>query len=75
MTWRDIGSAPKDGTTILGSLVYASDGEHAGILTVRWEDSWQQWVMAGCLIGFEKTGDPDDDMRVTAWQPLPLPPA
>lgn len=73
MTWRDIGSAPKDGTFILlctkGAKAvwhgYYRQGREPG---TRPDREWAKpgWTRTNfCDVGYEPTH----------WQPLPLPPA
>lgn len=71
MEWQPIETAPKDGTVILGALIFQDTGDEDGIYTIRWHEPWRQWVMAQCLVGFTNTGDQGDNSCVTHWMPLP----
>lgn len=61
--WRDMDSAPKDGSLILG---YFADGEtawHFDRLVCRWISDLEMWSAKG--VG---------GLQPTHWQPLPEPP-
>jgi hypothetical protein len=72
--WQPISTAPKDGSGILAVLVWKDDGEFYDVQTIRWQDTWGEWVPSAVLIHMENTGDPSDDVTPTHWMPLPEPP-
>lgn len=74
MGWQPIETAPKDGTTILAVLRFR-DGVLHEPLTIRWHESWGQWVMSGCMIGIQNNVKDDENMDPTHWMPLPDRPA
>lgn len=60
--WRDIESAPRDGSKILLTQTTPGDWEHTYV-SGRWRAEWGMWITpAGGLIP-------------THWQPLPAPPS
>ena len=65
--WRSMESAPKDGTTVLGS-VRASEQGPAEVDVVRWAVREERWIAAdsdpGCIIVYA-------DAELTGWMPLP----
>jgi len=74
--WRDISSAPRDGTPI---LVAVTDPVHPSVVGEAWwqgEGGEADWWWANTSPG-DYYADPIRDRQhgqVTHWQPLPLPP-
>lgn len=61
--WRDIATAPKDGSYIL-----ASDGERDGCAVVRWDcDGW--------VYAWHEYDGPMQMHSASHWRPLPSPPS
>ena len=69
--WRDISSAPRDGTAILAhDGYYTLDGRTGPPTTVRWENGYREgWHL--CEYGAHAE---DSDYDAKFWQPLPAPP-
>ena len=74
--WRDIASAPRDGTLIIGRGTtaaehYGPDSEMA-LALIRWSDGFTDWP------GYDWIAEPGAGLMVwmkpTAWMPLPAPP-
>lgn len=70
MDWRDISTAPRDGTRIL-AWVCTRDSLRRGVALICWfvenvPDYGDTWVSSG--------GNPVDADAVRLWQPLPPPP-
>jgi len=68
MEWRDIKSAPRDGTEILVYWPYW----RADRATIAWFESFGGWMGDCCLSEFHEVASPD--RQPTHWMPLPLPP-
>ena len=67
MAWRDISSAPKDGTEIiLFGPQYQGEPPHRLMWFAAWDNSLDMWALEG-----ETIASPD---WPTHWQPLPNPP-
>lgn len=63
MNWRDISSAPKDGSAVLGWCVWTRT-ESAEARVVRYARTRDGWISAPGAY----------DCRPTHWMPLPDPP-
>ena len=59
--WSPIGSAPKDGTAVLGYVRFARSGH---VVEMRWDGVTAEWV----------TAPPRRVVLPTHWMPLPKPP-
>lgn len=71
--WRDIATAPKDGTTV---LLYREVAPFTVVGYGRWEEAFgiSGWIS----YGFHRGGDDASNLGLaspTHWQPLPAPPA
>ena len=66
--WRDIESAPKDGTAILASGLDHGKGPSRHYSVVEWMDF-------GCESGWYPDKDADPHIYLTHWMPLPAPPS
>lgn len=69
--WRDIASAPKDGTPIIVARRHDTFG---------WVRGWATWEGEGIVSGWISRGFSEVPGNLglahpTHWQPLPLPPA
>ena len=65
--WRDISSAPKDGTMFIGAIKWDDTGE--------WEvRPMQWWDYAGCFSDAGYAPYAKDSEQPSLWQPLPEPP-
>lgn len=62
--WRDIATAPKDGTKILAGCLQSDTFKY---FLTWWNKRWDIWVGEGD----ERYGI---DFKPTHWQPLPPPP-
>lgn len=65
--WRDISTAPKDGTHILVALI-PPRSRHPGFVPVR-EAYWSRRKTFWMVAGMTMVGD-----NLTHWMPLPSPP-
>ena len=64
--WRDISTAPRDGTWMLGWE--GPSGTSCGILVMRWKPEGS-WFEEGWYDDGKRQAEP------THWMPLPAPPA
>lgn len=65
--WRDIETAPKDGTAILASGLNHGKGPSRHYSVVEWMDF-------GCESGWYPDEDSSPLIYLTHWMPLPQPP-
>jgi hypothetical protein len=63
MSWQDIETAPKDGSSFI-----AYDGNGCGPMHIRWEANWECWVLAGVLLKLDIEEDSDAPAK---WCPVP----
>ena len=68
--WRSMDSAPKDGTVILARLAYESDGEYAGVHSIKWRDKFNDWCPSLVAVSL-KLRDPQHSPVPVAWQRIP----
>jgi len=73
--WRDISTAPKDGTEII-MVTFDDRGDVQHIDVGCWSE-WQEDTFGGCSMtcrGWTSNCWPFSDAGPTHWQPLPKPP-